>query len=136
MDLPPDLANGIVPVVLKNLAPGTAAVTESMVVASPKPMLIKLQIHPEGDDSFTTGGATHKATRYNVHVDIGGVKGVVANVIGKEPPDTIVWILRDECPTFLRAEGPGFEGGPLWRTELVSPVFPKNTTDTATREKK
>jgi hypothetical protein len=136
MDLPPDLANGIVPVVLKNLAPGNESVTESMLVASPKPMLIKLQIHAEGEDSFTTGEASRKATRYNVHVDIGGVKGVVANVIGKEPPDTIVWILQGECPTFVRAEGATFEGGPIWRTELVSPVFPKNVSAAATREKK
>lgn len=113
MDLPPDLANGIVPVLLKNLPPGSQSATESMVVASPKPMLIKLQIHPEGDDSFTTGGADRRATRYGVHVDIGGVKGVVANVAGKEPPDTIVWILRDECPAFVRAEGPGFQDGPI-----------------------
>jgi len=133
MNLPADLANGIVPVVLKNLPPGTSSVTESMVVASPKPMLIKLQIHSEGEDSFTTGGAGRKATRYTVHVDIGGIKGVVANVIGKEPPDTIVWILQGECPTFVRAEGPGFEDGPIWRTELVSPVFPNNV---AAREKK
>jgi hypothetical protein len=136
MDLPPNLANGIVSVLLKNLAPGTQSVTESMVVASPKPMLIKLQIHAEGEDPFTTGTATRKATRYNVHVDIGGVKGAVAEVIGKQPPDIIVWILPGDCPTFVRAEGPGFEDGPIWRTELVSPVFPTNATASATREKK
>jgi hypothetical protein len=33
----------------------------------------------------------------------------------------------------VRAEGPGFEDGPIWRTELVSPVFPTNV---AAREKK
>lgn len=134
MDMPPDLANGIVPILLKNLAPGTAAITESMVVASPKPMLIKLQIRSAGDDPFTTGSLSRKATRYSVHVDIGGVKGAVANVIGKEPPDTLVWILRGECPTFVRAQGPGFEGGPIWSTELVSPLFPRSEGE-ATREK-
>jgi hypothetical protein len=136
MNLPPDLVNGIVPVVLKNLAPGTVSATESMLVASPKPMLIKLQIHADGEDSFTTGGAGRKATRYRVHVDIGGIKGVVANVIGKEPPDTMVWILQGECPTFVRAEGATFEDGPIWRTELVSPVFPKSVSAAATREEK
>ncbi|HUB79629.1 MAG TPA: hypothetical protein VMB03_12575 [Bryobacteraceae bacterium] len=135
MKLPTDLANGIVPILLKNLAPGTASITESMVVASPKPMLIKLQIRSEGEDSFTTGSLGRKATRYTVHVDIGGVKGAVANAIGKEPPDTQVWILGGECPTFLRAEGPTFDGGPIWSTELVSPIFPKGS-DAATREKK
>jgi hypothetical protein len=135
MDLPPDLANGIVPILLKNLRPADQAVTESMVVATPKPMLIKLQIHAEGEDSFTAGSLGHKATRYNVHVDIGGIKGALADLLGKEPPDTRVWILQGECPTFVRAEGPVFAGGPVWRTELVSPVFPANMTAAATREK-
>jgi len=124
MKLPPDLANGIVPVLLTNLSPEVQSVTESMVVASPKPMLIKLQIHVEGDDSFTAGSAGHKAARYNVHVDIGGIKGMIAPLIGKEPPDTHVWIAQGDCPSFVRAEGPGFAGGPIWRTELVSPSWP------------
>jgi hypothetical protein len=135
MDLPADLANGIIPVLLTNLTPAEQSVTESMVVATPKPMLIKLQIHAEGEDSFTTGSINRKATRYNVHVDIGGVKGVVANLIGKEPPDTRVWILQGECPSFVKAEGPAFEGSPIWRTELVSPAFPKSGSSAATREK-
>jgi len=106
-----------------------------MVVATPKPMLIKLQIHAEGEDSFSTGTVKHKATRYNVHVDIGGLKGVVANLIGKEPPDTRVWILLGDCPTFVKAEGPAFEGSPVWRTELVSPAWPTGGTGAPTHEK-
>jgi hypothetical protein len=136
MKLPPDLANGMVPVLLTNLAAGEQALTESMVVATPKPMLIKLQIHAEGEDSFTTGSASHKATRYNVHVDIGGIKGVIAPIVGKEPPDTHVWISQGDCPSFLKAEGPTFEGGPIWRTELVSPAWPSGGTGAATRDKK
>jgi hypothetical protein len=136
MKLPPELANGIVPVLLKNLPPGDDPVTESMVVATPKPMLIRLQIHAEGDDSFSAAGAGYKATRYNVHVDIGGIKGVLADLLGKQPADTLVWILRGDCPTFIRAEGPGFAEGPIWRTELVSPVLPASAMNTATREKK
>jgi hypothetical protein len=135
MTLPPDLANGIVPVLLKNLPPGQQAVTESMVVATPKPMLIKLQIHAAGEDPFTAGLSTHKATRYVVHVDIGGVKGVLADLLGKEPPDTLVWISQGDCPGFLKSDGPGFAGGPLWRMELVSPVWPNETARNATREK-
>jgi hypothetical protein len=99
-------------------------------------MLIKLQIHAEGEDSFTTGSASHKATRYNVHVDIGGIKGVIAPIVGKEPPDTRVWISQGACPSFLKAEGPTFEGGPIWRTELVSPAWPSGGTGAATRDKK
>jgi hypothetical protein len=135
MDLPPDLANGIVPVLLKNLL-GKQPITESMVVASPKPMLIKLQIHAEGQDTFTTGLTSRKATLYDIHVDIGGVKGEVAKVVGKQPPDTHVWILEGDCPTFVKSEGQDFEGGPIWRTELASPVWPNAEGDSATRTRK
>ena len=123
MDLPPDLANGIVPFLLQNLAPGMQSITESMVVASPKPMLVKLQIRADGEDQFTTGLVSRRAIRYKVHVDLGGVKGAVAKAVGKQPPDTLVWIFPGDCPAFMRAQGPSFEGGPIWLTELVSPVF-------------
>jgi hypothetical protein len=135
MKLPPDLANGIVPVLLKNLPSANQSITESMVVATPKPILIKLQMHAEGEDSFSTGTASHKATRYSVHVDIGGLKGVLANILGKQPPDTLVWISQGDCPSFLKAEGPTFQDGPIWRTELVSPAWPQAAKGAATREK-
>ena len=125
MKLPPELANGIVPMVLKNLAPGTRSITEAMVVGTPKPLLVKLAISAEGEDTFTTGSASHKATRYVVKVDIGGIRGAIAPLVGKQPPDTRVWISTGDCPSFLKAEGPGYEGGPIWRTELVSPVWPE-----------
>jgi hypothetical protein len=135
MNLEPDLANGMVQTLLKNLAPGTQKLTASMVVATPKPMLVKLDISDDGEDAFYTGGVGHKAKRYDVKIDIGGVKGVVANVIGKQPPDSFVWILGGEYPAFVRAEGPSFESGPVWRTELVSPTWPRNPLQSADRKK-
>jgi len=112
-----------VPIVIKNLPPAAPTITESMVVATPKPMLIKLAISAENEDPFSTGSASHKARRYQVHVDIGGIKGVLAPLVGKEPPNTYVWISEGDCPSFLKAEGPSYEGGPIWRTELVSPAW-------------
>lgn len=125
MVLPLDLANGIVPILLKNLPAASQSATLSMVVAAPKPMLVKLAVSADGEDSFSTGGASHKATRFTIKVDIGGIKGVVAPVVGKQPPDLHMWILRGECPTFVKSDGPLFESGPIWRVELVSPVWPK-----------
>jgi hypothetical protein len=125
LKLPPDLANGMVPIVLKNLAPGARSATASMIVATPKPLLIKLLITADGVESFSTGGASHEATRYVVKVGIGGVRGVLAKMLGKQLPVTRVWILGGTCPTFLKAEGPSYAGGPIWRTELVSPVWQK-----------
>ncbi len=117
----------MVPVLLKNLGPGSQSVELSMVVATPKPILVKLLVTPQGEDSFVTGGARHKATRFNIKVDIGGLRGVVAPLLGKQPPDTQVWVLPGSFPTFVKSEGPLFEGGPIWRTELVSPAWPAHS---------
>ena len=39
LTLPPDVANGMVPMLLKNVRPGAAPQTLSLVVATPKPRL-------------------------------------------------------------------------------------------------
>jgi hypothetical protein len=134
LTLPPDVANGMVPILLKNLAPG-ASMTASMVVAAPKPQLVKLVISSAGEDSFLTGGTRRKATRYVIKVEIGGVKGVLAPLAGKQPPDTNVWILGGVAPAFVKSEGPACEDCPIWRTQLVSPVWPKESDQAAERKK-
>jgi hypothetical protein len=125
LKLPPDLANGIVPTILKNIPAATPTTTLSMLVATPKPRVVKLIISPEGEDPFTIAGSARKARRFDVKVDIGGVTGVVAPLVGKQPPDTHIWILEGEMPAFLRSDGPQFEGGPIWRIELTGPVWPQ-----------
>jgi len=42
---------------------GAQSAAAAMVVAAPKPHLVKLAISAEGEDWFMTGGARHKATR-------------------------------------------------------------------------
>lgn len=125
LKLPPDLANGIVPTILKNIPAATPTTTLSMLVATPKPRVVKLIISPEGEDPFTIAGSARKARRFDVKVDIGGAAGVVAPLVGKQPPDTHIWILEGEMPAFLRSDGAEFEGGPIWRIELTSPVWPQ-----------
>ena len=56
-------------------------------------------------------------------VDIGGLSGLLAPLLGKQPPDSHVWILGGEAPAFVKAEQPLYLGGPVWRIELVSPVW-------------
>jgi len=97
--------------------------TSCVGAATPKPRLVKLNIEAQGEERFTTGKATHTATHYVVKVDIGGLAGVVAPLLGKQPPDTHVWIVGGEAPAFVKSEGPMFLGGPLWRIELASPVW-------------
>ena len=51
---------------------------------------------------------------------------VTAPLLGKQPPDAHVWILGGEAPTFVKSETLSFLGGPVWRAELVTPVWPKS----------
>ena len=136
LDLQPDLANGLVPTILKNLAPGTQKLTASMVVATPKPMLVKLDITDDGEDAFLTGTAGHKARRYDVKIDIGGVKGAR----GKCDRQTAARYVRlDSWRRFSRicplGRHPSFESGPVWRIELVSPTWPKAAPQTSLSKK-
>ena len=125
MALPPDLANGMVPTLLKNLPKGTSQLEVPMVVAAPKPRLVKLAISAQGTDRFSAGGSERDAVHYVVKIVIGGVAGAVAPLLGKEPPDSHIWILGGEAPTFVKSESLSYMGGPLWRMELTSPVWPQ-----------
>ncbi len=126
LDLPSDLANAIVPTLLKNVLPDSPRTTLAFLGTDPKPRLVKLVVTPEGEDSFSIAGSSRRAIRYLVKVDIGGLAGVVAPLVGKKPADTHVWILGGEAPAFVKSEGPLYVGGPILRIELVSPVWPKH----------
>ena len=128
LKLPPDLSNGFVFSVLQNIKSGTPKTTVSMIVATPKPRIVKLVITPDGEDPFFVVGSERKATRYVVKIDIGGAAGVVAPLVGKQPPDTHVWLVEGEAPVVIKSEGPMYEGGPIWRTELTSPAWSQSPT--------
>ncbi len=122
--LPPDVANGMTLILLTNIRPATPKTTVSMLATTPKPRLVKLVITPNGEESFVVGSLKHTATHYVIKVDLGGVAGKVAPVVGKQPPDIHVWILSDEAPVFVKMEGPLYNEGPIWRIELASPIWP------------
>ncbi len=123
LKLPPDIANGMILTLLKNIRPNVPQTTVLMVAATPKPRLVKLLISQEGEDSFSVGASSHKAMRYVMKVEIGGVAGLAAPLVGKQLPDTHVWILDGDAPVFVKLEGPLYQGGPTWRIELTSPVW-------------
>jgi hypothetical protein len=125
LQLPADLANGIVTTLMSDIDPKAPKTTVSMLVATPKPRLVKLEISPAGEDSFSIGGSAAKAMHYVVKVDIGGISGVIAPIIGKQPPDTHIWMVDGRAPGFLKSEGQLYEGGPIWRIEMASPIWPK-----------
>lgn len=126
MKLPPDLANGLLLTLLMNLRPDNPIPQFSMVVATPKPRIVKLSISSQGKDSFALAGSQREALHYVIKIDIGGLAGVVAPLVGKQPPDAHVWVTSGESPTFVKSEMLSFLGGPMWRTELVVPVWSRS----------
>jgi hypothetical protein len=123
MKIPSDIANGILPYLLKNISPETAQTTVSMVVATPKPRVVSLAISPQGLETFPFDGSKLQAMRYAVKVDIGGITGSVAKIAGRQPPDSFIWMLHSKVPLFLMAQET-LEGGPVCRIELSAPVLP------------
>ncbi|HET9267937.1 MAG TPA: hypothetical protein VFO31_07220 [Vicinamibacterales bacterium] len=123
MELPADLANGMMAVLLKNVRPGAVAPL-SFVAATPKPRLVKLEILAMPADRFTVGWRGRTATHYVVKPEIGGFAGLVAPLVGKQPPDAHVWIMGGTAPAFVRAEQTLYTGGPVWRIDLTSPAWP------------
>src|SRR6202789_1247368 len=125
--LPPDLGNGLIPALLMNLPKGTQQIEIPMVVAGPKPRLGRIGVPARGTAPFSLVGFSREAVHYVGKIDLGGVAGVVAPVIGKQPPDAQIWLLGGEAPLVLRSETLSYMGGPIWRTELVSPVWPQTS---------
>lgn len=125
VDVPADLANGMILTLLKNVQPNALPKSISLIAATPKPRLVKLEIAAAGQEKFATGGAVRTATHYVVKVEIGGLSGLIAPLVGKQPPDSHVWILGGQVPAFVKSEQPLYLGGPLWRIELASPVWPR-----------
>ena len=59
-DMPPDLANGMALLMLKNLAPGERA-TAQLAAFMPKPRLLRMDLHQEGQDRFVFAGDAKQA---------------------------------------------------------------------------
>jgi len=122
MDLPPDTSNGLLMPLIQNMQANTP-IEVSYVGFAPKPRMVKLAIAKGGEDHFTVGGRPYKAANYDVKVHIGGVGGVVAPIIGKQPPDTHVWVTESRVPAVVRLDSALYTDGPIWSVQFASPVW-------------
>ncbi len=125
MDLPSDLTNGMTSLIPENFPQHAAEMKVSYLAGASKPRIVKLSVKPQGEDTFHVAGLSRRAKRFNIHIEIGGLAGVIAPIIGKQPSDIQVWVTEGEVPTFLKMEGALYEKGPIWITELAAPVWPE-----------
>lgn len=120
LDLPNDIANGLLFVLLKNVDPSLET-TVSFVAVSTKPRIVKWNISPAPEKTIKVGFISYKAQHYVVKTKIERVAGIIAPLVGKQPPDIQIWLVKSEAPTFLEYEGPLSEDSPVWRIELTAP---------------
>ena len=124
IDMPNDLYNGMALTLLKNLPAGATAAAQ-VVIFTPKPRLIKMGLAQEGTDSVRIGGANRTANRYLVQLEVGGLTGVLASLVGKDPPDFRYWLIPGDVPAFGKFEGAMFLQGPTWRIEQTPIEWPR-----------
>jgi hypothetical protein len=124
LEMPPDLYNGLALVLLKNLTAGGSASVQ-MAAFMPKPRLIKMMLSAEGEGTVRVGPETKKVTRYLVKLEVGGLTGVIASLIGKDPPDLRYWLVAGEVPAFARFEGAMYLNGPVWQLEMTTLEWPR-----------
>jgi hypothetical protein len=136
MSIPPDVANGLLFILVKNMDPSAPETTVSMVAPSDKPRIVKLKFTPAEEKSVKFGMLTFKAQHYVMKVKIEGVAGKVAPLVGKQPPDSDFWTIKSESPTFVEFEGPLTQDSPVWRIEFAAPELEVSTDETTSRNKK
>jgi hypothetical protein len=123
LDMPADLYNGMALVLLKNLAAGAVADVQ-MAAFTPKPRLLRMRLLQEGEDRASLGGHPRKVIRYLVKLDVRGLSGLIAPLLGKDPPDLRYWLAAGDVPAFVRFEGAMYLNGPVWRLELTTVDWP------------
>lgn len=123
LGLPPDVYNGMILTVAKNLPKG-AGETVHIVAFTPMPRLIQLELAPQGEHKVLIGERAKTAIHYVFKPRLGIWLKLFSTLLGRVPPDYHAWFLTDEVPAFARFEGPLYPTGPVWRIELTSPRWP------------
>ena len=129
LDLAPDVYNGMMIMLLKNLRKG-AGETVQNVAFMPKPLVIQLELAAVGEETVMAGDRKVEATHFVMTPKLGLVRGAAAAVLGKTPPNYHCWVVTSGPPAFVAIDGPLYTGGPIWRIETVSPRGPGRLTPT------
>jgi len=122
LELPPDVYNGMIVTVLRNLTRGESERVQ-FVAFMPKPKLIKLELLPVADEPVLVGDQSKYATQYVLKPQVGSLMHFFGSLLGKLPSDFLYhfWIFSEGVPAFVRFDGPLYLNGPVWRLELLSP---------------
>jgi hypothetical protein len=127
LDLPPDISNGMLSAIVTNIPANSNGITAGMVVPVGTGRLIKLDITQDKPEQFHITGLSYTAHVFRIHLNLGGVLGVVAPLLGKQPGDLFIWVSERPAPQLLRLEGPLASGGRVVSVELCGMSFEQAT---------
>jgi hypothetical protein len=119
LDLPPDVYNGMVITVAKNLLTGGVH-TVHLVGFTPAPRLVELEMAPSASRPVMLGDHPEAAVRFTLTPKLGALLSVFAALSGRTPPPSTLWIVTDDIPAFMQFEGPLYTG-PIWRLTQTNP---------------
>lgn len=111
-EMPEDVYNGLLSLLLKNLPAGSSA-TVRIIAFTPKPRPVKMLLMPASEDTLLMGEAAVTSTRFLVKPQL----GLFASLLVADIPDIKIWVAGGEAPAFLRFEGPLYFMGPVWRID-------------------
>ena len=130
LDLPPDLSNGMIASSLLNVHPDAPAFKLGLVAPYGKGRLIQLGISPAEQQSFSCVTGFHcQANVFRIKPELGGVAGMVAPMIGKQPSDLFVWVPRRRCPRRRPRGRPALRRRPVVSIELGGAIFSHPKTE-------
>ena len=136
LQIPEDAANGLLFTIVKDVPEDGAGATVSYVATTSKPRIVKIHIVPEGRDVFSVGTVHKQARHYVSKFEIGGISGVIAPLVGKQPPDINSWTVAGNAPSVVRIEAPLEADGPVWRIQTAQPPVFGNQRGPARRKVK
>ncbi|HEV8540503.1 MAG TPA: hypothetical protein VGQ60_05015 [Nitrospiraceae bacterium] len=122
LTFPTDVYNGMLILLLKNLAPGEIK-TVQIVAFTPKPKIVPIKLAPVRKKTVKVGVVSKQATQYAMRPQLAGMTRFFGRLLGMLPADDhyYCWILNGEVSSFVQFEGPLFLTGPIWRIELLNP---------------
>jgi hypothetical protein len=120
LQMPANIANGMLTTAIKNMP---AAAQEADVTYYSGGRLVRLAIMHDGVEKVWVGPRPLPATRYRIKVKIGGIAGLVAPLLGKQPQDVMAWYLEGDPPLMLRIDSQLYDQGPVWRFQLAGPAW-------------
>jgi hypothetical protein len=111
--LPSDAYNGMLGLLLKNLAPGASEQVQ-IVAFTPKPRTVKILLQPVREDKLVIGDQTLSATRFLVKPQL----GMLASLLVADLVPGQLWVVNGDAPAFVKFQGPLYFMGPIWHIEL------------------